>query len=119
MDEENGGRRLVGEGDAMLGRRNTVATDTGLGSVLEEAIPATESPIFSPQEIEQIIQISPPNIPASFSHVDPDNQVAIIPIKKKKKKENPYISLSSHPIRFQLKKRHTELPSPSAPPARV
>ena len=33
MDEENGGSRVVGEGDETLGRRKTVATETGLGSV--------------------------------------------------------------------------------------
>lgn len=33
MDEENGGSRVVGEGDETLGRRKTVATETGLGPV--------------------------------------------------------------------------------------
>lgn len=34
MDEENGGSRVVGEGDETLGRRKIVATELGLDSVL-------------------------------------------------------------------------------------
>ena len=33
IDEENGGSRVVGEGDETLGRRKTVAMEVGLGSV--------------------------------------------------------------------------------------
>lgn len=33
MDAENGGSRVVGEGDEVLVRRKTVATEIGLGSV--------------------------------------------------------------------------------------
>ena len=32
-DKENGGSRVVGEGDETLGRRKTVAMEVGIGSV--------------------------------------------------------------------------------------